>query len=652
METEWQHYLRQCIDTIVSIAEGRPFQVFEQVVSRNSFTNIFFGLKRLELKDATKEPIVGYFWGCFFAAFLQWGFTQEERHSSRWDLGETPWVGPSRLGVRPDLCYRPVRWNSFPLFTVQRLVASVRTIYDIGKITWRSPFKHRRLQQMPSHPLRCARSNVTVPNPLQSYTRATSGQIVQLSRIVCTHCRHRFDAIESAQNGAELGESGRIFVAQQIVQFGGGAAPVERRFCRNLRANVVGTALLSGMVGRAQWDWIATAYRKCRIYFTAAGQHCPWTENRYIGCWYVVKLFDTVQCVIFLPFSTAQLLLSITSTLRPRYALECVSLSQLIQCGSNLAHLDSRAIAYTHQSIVNCFVLPWCNVSNAEQDFERRSLLLGEYIGCLGQDLIRLDHTLVNGQLDKVSGGDGWQSSFHFRWFSIALLSLQIIKITTTVLPYLRDILDYFKEQSTSVKSMLLTTYKVMCAGCIEIRMPNSRNILSNFVHFPQPIIFKAVTFFNLFGTTSTDVAICVLNFSLSVIRTLQMQLGSNYVKEMLGIFLDASTRWESFDLRFSYCPGVRSFLKRGIFSEFITDHSFMLCMCHSVSQSLGDCNSRDATYEVVSYMSSYSPYAMYCSLNSFFLFQGTNNSWTIKSHRHATANVVASGRATGSNGT
>lgn len=37
METEWQHYLRQCIDTIVSIAEGRPFQVFEQVVSVTHF---------------------------------------------------------------------------------------------------------------------------------------------------------------------------------------------------------------------------------------------------------------------------------------------------------------------------------------------------------------------------------------------------------------------------------------------------------------------------------------------------------------------------------------------------------------------------------------------------------------------------------------
>lgn len=113
----------------------------------------------------------------------------------------------------------------------------------------------------------------------------------------------------------------------------------------------------------------------------------------------ISQIFTSNELVTSIP---AQLLLNITSTIKPRCSLECVSLSQLIQCGSNLAHLDSRAIAYTHQSIVCCFVLPWSNVSNADQDFERRGLLLEEYIGCLGQDLIRLDHTLINGQLDKV----------------------------------------------------------------------------------------------------------------------------------------------------------------------------------------------------------------------------------------------------------
>lgn len=44
--------------------------------------------------------------------------------------------------------------------------------------------------------------------------------------------------------------------------------------------------------------------------------------------------------------------------------------------------------------------------------------------------------------------------------------------------------------------------------------------------------------------------------------------------------------------------------------------------MCHSVSQSLGDCNSRDATYEVVSYMSSYSPSTLrYVLFTQLFFF-------------------------------
>lgn len=33
MQTEWQQYLTQCIETIAMVAEVRPIQVFEQVVS-------------------------------------------------------------------------------------------------------------------------------------------------------------------------------------------------------------------------------------------------------------------------------------------------------------------------------------------------------------------------------------------------------------------------------------------------------------------------------------------------------------------------------------------------------------------------------------------------------------------------------------------
>lgn len=70
--------------------------------------------------------------------------------------------------------------------------------------------------------------------------------------------------------------------------------------------------------------------------------------------------------------------------------------------GGNLSHVDAQTAICIHQAIVNCFVLPWTNVATGDQDFERRSLLLKEYIASLSQDLLRLDHTLPDGQQEKV----------------------------------------------------------------------------------------------------------------------------------------------------------------------------------------------------------------------------------------------------------
>ncbi|KAG4078102.1 hypothetical protein HA402_002153 [Bradysia odoriphaga] len=387
METEWQHYLRQCIDTIVSIAEGRPFQVFEQVYSD---------------------------WLRPFEQFM----TLEKSHDGH------------RLTVDDYNKCHLIHCVTRDLTSLCQTLCSLIPVLQADKT------------------VNCSESYVRnlgpdlLPSNLHKMALNLVKAVAFLSRSKLYNLEVSLPQLSSdfAEIYAQILSALRCFLGWSAVR--------TETELRPLIENVAFTLLPPS--NRAQEPKIVT-------------------------------------------LAAAQLLLSITSTLKPRYALECVSLTQLIQCGSNLAHLDSRAVTYTLQSIVNCFVLPWCNVSNADQDFERRGLLLDEYIGCLAKDLIRLDHTLVNGQLDKI------------------------IKITTSVLPYLRDILDHFKEQSTSVKSMLLTAYK--------------------------PIIFKAVTLYNVFGTTSTEVATCVLNFSLSVIRTLQVQLGSNYVKEMLGIFLEASTR-------------------------------------------------------------------------------------------------------------
>lgn len=56
--------------------------------------------------------------------------------------------------------------------------------------------------------------------------------------------------------------------------------------------------------------------------------------------------------------------------------------------------------------------------------------------------------------------------------------------------------------------------------------------------------ITKSILIYKEFGAVNEEIASCVLKFSLSVIRTLQIQLGSPYISEMLDIFLKTTTRY------------------------------------------------------------------------------------------------------------
>lgn len=82
--------------------------------------------------------------------------------------------------------------------------------------------------------------------------------------------------------------------------------------------------------------------------------------------------------------------------------LECPTIKQLIQCGNNLNYLDKEAALYVHNTIVNCYVLPWASVPLVEQDFENRASSLQRYIQALAHDLENLDNISEYSQQDKV----------------------------------------------------------------------------------------------------------------------------------------------------------------------------------------------------------------------------------------------------------
>lgn len=195
--------------------------------------------------------------------------------------------------------------------------------------------------------------------------------------------------------------------------------------------------------------------------------------------------------------AAAQFLLTVSSVIRPRYMLDCSSFKQLIQLGINLTYLDEQASTFIRNAIINCFVLSWPNLSNADQAFDRRSIMLQDYVQKISENLLSLDHSVMYNQHDKV------------------------IKIVTLVLPVLNEIIDYHRESSSSVKHMFVDAFKAP--------------------------ITKSIFIYKEFGSVSEEIASCVLKFALSVIRTLQIQLGSPFISEMLDIFLKTTTRYGFF---------------------------------------------------------------------------------------------------------
>lgn len=191
--------------------------------------------------------------------------------------------------------------------------------------------------------------------------------------------------------------------------------------------------------------------------------------------------------------AAAQFLLTVSSTIRPRYLLDCPSVKQLIQLGIQLNHLDKLAAKTVRNALVNSFVLPWPNVPNTEQVFDRRANMLAEYINNLSENLLNVDHSAaVASQHDKIVG------------------------VITVVLPALGEILDYHRESTTSVKQMLLHSFK-------------------------SPIS-KSLIIYNQFGATNEQIAAGVLQFVISVLQTLQIQMGSQPIREMLDAILKTST--------------------------------------------------------------------------------------------------------------
>ncbi|EDV34703.2 uncharacterized protein Dana_GF20811 [Drosophila ananassae] len=190
--------------------------------------------------------------------------------------------------------------------------------------------------------------------------------------------------------------------------------------------------------------------------------------------------------------AASELLLFISTVIRPKCLLEIPQIQSLLQAGSRLgAQLPRQVSINVHISLVSYMVLPWKGVPEQQQDYQRRQWMLREYIQGLAQNFLDLDL----GQANETK---------------VAATTLSLLGTFTALI-------EYFKATGGNAKDMLASTFK--------------------------PILTKALMIFNSFGLCSIAMAITVAEFSLSMLRTLPTHLGGQFIKEMVTLFINVSSR-------------------------------------------------------------------------------------------------------------
>lgn len=188
--------------------------------------------------------------------------------------------------------------------------------------------------------------------------------------------------------------------------------------------------------------------------------------------------------------SAAQLLLTISSSIRPNYILKNPFMLELMQ--SDLTHQHDHNVKLLIKRIIfNCLLLPYSRIAinNADdQNYEKRGTILQQYVSFVSHKFLNLD-----GAFDVVT----------------------IREMTKTELKTYEELVMYSEDTNTITKQMLLASIK--------------------------SIIDRSIELFQKYGKDQIMYE-CIVNFYLSVIRVLQIQLGSQFVIQVIKMFLDTAT--------------------------------------------------------------------------------------------------------------
>lgn len=188
--------------------------------------------------------------------------------------------------------------------------------------------------------------------------------------------------------------------------------------------------------------------------------------------------------------SSAQLLLTITSGIRPNYVLKHPFMLELLQ--SNLSHQNDKHVRLSIKRIIfNSLLLPYNKIAInqvEDQEYEKRGQYLQHYVGFISEKFLLMDLSTENPM---------------------------IFELTKAELGDYEELLTLFEDTNTISKQMLL-------AGL-------------------QKVINKAIELFQKFGK-NPNIYSTIVNFFLGVVRCLQLQLGTDFVTQIIRMFLEMAT--------------------------------------------------------------------------------------------------------------
>lgn len=185
--------------------------------------------------------------------------------------------------------------------------------------------------------------------------------------------------------------------------------------------------------------------------------------------------------------ATAQLMLTITNGIRPSFAFKHPTILELIQ--SNLSHQHDKHVRLSIKRIVfNVLLLPYSKIAInqvEEQEYEKRGQFLQQYVSFVSNKFLLMDITSE---------------------------SPLIFEQTKAELGDYEELLMVYEDTNTISKQMFLAGLQKIINKAIELFQKFGKN----------PIIYEEI-----------------VNFFLGVVRCLQLQVGTDFVTQIIRMFLE-----------------------------------------------------------------------------------------------------------------